>query len=371
MSKSQVIKILCFFISPILFLCFIEGVFRVTGINENYRRMSPSILIEEDLEFLHRVRSNLDFEIPYYLTLEEIGVRKIPLQGVRVVTNSFGLRERSDLPFKKPSNELRIFCAGDSVTFGWGSHYEDTYPQLLEQLLKEATSKQINAINVGQPGFSSYQLFLYYHKFLSTFEPDIVVVAIGHNDHHLGIQGYTSAKQKVLSHTEGIGRLKMRLRRFDTFLLFDRVISRIIGKVKSMFIKNIADEYTQPGSIDEYRNTLELLIRAIHESGAYCILMTEPRVSHEPITDTYNETLMNVARTMNVPMIDLVPIFDAEMDKLVNLGEERKPPNAIFWDDIHPTPAGNKLMAQAVTDLIIRNKIIEKITEVKDWVRSD
>ncbi len=56
--------------------------------------------------------------------------------GVPVRINNLGFRDRRDYDLAKPPGTFRILVLGDSVTFGHGSHFETTYPYLLEQRLK-------------------------------------------------------------------------------------------------------------------------------------------------------------------------------------------------------------------------------------------
>ena len=56
------------------------------------------------------------------------------LRVFNVSTNSIGLRGPE---LEDPKPEIRIACVGDSVTFGWGVSYEESYPARLERLLIE------------------------------------------------------------------------------------------------------------------------------------------------------------------------------------------------------------------------------------------
>jgi hypothetical protein len=50
-------------------------------------------------------------------------------------TNSFGLRD-VEFSLAKPEGTLRIVCLGDSVTYGAGVPFDETYEQQLERALK-------------------------------------------------------------------------------------------------------------------------------------------------------------------------------------------------------------------------------------------
>ena len=54
-------------------------------------------------------------------------------QGVRIKTNSYGLRGQ-EFERTKPEGRKRILILGDSVVLGWGVEYEDTFPCLLHNM---------------------------------------------------------------------------------------------------------------------------------------------------------------------------------------------------------------------------------------------
>ena len=97
--------------------------------------------------------------------------------------NNLGFRDRQDYDLAKPPGTFRILVLGDSVTFGHGSHFETTYPYLLEQRLKEwrpATNWQV--WNLGVPGYNTRQELRYLQEVGATFRPDLVIVGFYPND---------------------------------------------------------------------------------------------------------------------------------------------------------------------------------------------
>jgi len=346
-----------FFIIVLLFPCVVllvlEIFFRLAGVNEDFRHNNPSSLIRDDYIYLFRVRSHLNFNVPRFANLDQRHVEKglSKIEGFyRVVTDAEGFREEHEVPREKEIDEFRIICLGDSVTFGWGSDNDKTYPALLEQKLDSAPQQRIRVVNSGQPGFNSYQCYLYCKDFLKEYAADLVIVACGHNDHHLGISGYRTAREKVLLNTRGTGLLKLKCRRSDTFLLLERLMSKLTGKIALWLGKDIVRDMVQPGSVLEYSEHLALLIEEIRSHGGQCLLLTEPRTSRDPVTDSYNHALLELGKRVAVPVIDVVPLFDRVMNELAKSGQKITPPNALFWDDVHPTPRGNEMIATAIAE---------------------
>lgn len=71
----------------------------------------------------------------------------------------------------------RIIFLGDSNTFGWGVSTESSFVEVVESLLPD-----VYAINLGVPGYTSYQGRVSFDKFVPIIKPDLIVVAFNFND---------------------------------------------------------------------------------------------------------------------------------------------------------------------------------------------
>ncbi|HXE71679.1 MAG TPA: GDSL-type esterase/lipase family protein, partial [Candidatus Nitrosotenuis sp.] len=101
--------------------------------------------------------------------------------GVRVQTNSLGLRGPEVAP-RRPG-ELRILCLGDSVTFGAHTSYEDSYPSLLQERLRQVCGpRPVTVINAGIPGYNAYLGARLLEEIGPVCQPDLVLVAFFGND---------------------------------------------------------------------------------------------------------------------------------------------------------------------------------------------
>jgi|GEM_PF-1669318 len=97
-----------------------------------------------------------------------------------VEINSFGFRGR-EFSIEK-SDTFRIVCMGNSCTFGNEVKLSETYPYLLEKRLKQRLGDEVQVINAGIPGYSSYQGKILWEEKIAVLQPDIVVVSYGFND---------------------------------------------------------------------------------------------------------------------------------------------------------------------------------------------
>jgi len=103
--------------------------------------------------------------------------------GVRVETNSLGLRDSREYRLEKPRGTFRILVLGDSVTFGHGSVYEHTYPYLAEQLLKQwRPDVRWEVWNAAEPGYNTGQELAQLYEVGPAYNPDLVIVGFYGND---------------------------------------------------------------------------------------------------------------------------------------------------------------------------------------------
>ncbi|MDG1984744.1 MAG: GDSL-type esterase/lipase family protein [Planctomycetota bacterium] len=107
---------------------------------------------------------------------------------------------RGQLPDRELDGEggLRVVCLGDSFTFGWGVEDGETYPVQLEanlkNLLAARTASQVapsgprrsardaEVLNVGLPGYNTWQEHRLYEKLVRPMAPDVVVLGWYLND---------------------------------------------------------------------------------------------------------------------------------------------------------------------------------------------
>jgi hypothetical protein len=103
--------------------------------------------------------------------------------GVVLRTNNLGFRDSRDYPLEKNPRVFRILILGDSVTFGYGSIYEHTYPYLLESKLKSWKSNvEWQVWNLGVPGYNTSHELAYFNEVGPSYQPDLVVVGFYPND---------------------------------------------------------------------------------------------------------------------------------------------------------------------------------------------
>lgn len=79
---------------------------------------------------------------------------------------------------------LRILCIGDSFTYGWGAEKNNNYPSQLKNMLTANNPGQsFQIINAGAFGVSSSIIANNISWYLHKYNPDVVIVLAGANDH--------------------------------------------------------------------------------------------------------------------------------------------------------------------------------------------
>ena len=106
--------------------------------------------------------------------------------GIVYETNSFGLRD-VEFSLAKPDGRLRIVCLGDSVTYGAGVSFEETYERQLEKILN-ARRVDAKVINAGIGSQCAWHGLERLEKDVIRFNPDMVAICFGLNDGALSSQ---------------------------------------------------------------------------------------------------------------------------------------------------------------------------------------
>jgi len=291
--------------------------------------------------------------------------------GVLGEVNDLGYRGTA-YPPRKPAGVTRIVCIGDSVTFGT----EYAYPAFLEEgLRKEMPEEAWEIINAGVPGYTSFQggriltsVYLYY-------EPDIVTINFGWNEHWLS-GGYADKDQKLPT-----GSLAAMQNTLKPLRIYQALTKIIVG----VNVANAEGTGSSSGSnaarpvrvsLDDYRENLISIIRNARENGARPILLTSPSGLHrgfvpqyivalgfmeseakERPDDTlarlkdlhasYNDIVREVAIEQEVVLLDIESVYRAYIafggGPLFDKPEK---------DIIHPNREGYEIIAMEILELV-------------------
>jgi len=255
-------------IISLLFACFLLGSLEVLSwwIFPSEDRMGEILsILKQDSVLFWRQRPNLN----------------VIFQKVTVKTNSLGLRNKKVAP-RKAANVYRIVCLGASPTFGWGVNSHDTYPYKLRRLLaeKHGQQRQIEVINAGEIGYTSYQGLLFLKKEILNLSPDLITISYVLND----VDKYRFYRSDGRSDKElsPKNKILVTLENLLDKSNFFRRLKRIIVYNKGMAVKYFGEIndgiYSEARRVspEDYKMNLEAIIETAVQNNVKIVLVKMP-----------------------------------------------------------------------------------------------
>jgi len=250
------------------------------------------------------------------------------LYGVEVKINSKGLREY-EYSYETPPHVYKILVLGDSITFGWGVPFGDTYAKLLEKKLNE--SKDGAVYQVINSGVGNYQIkdevsFLKQEGL--KYNPDMVILgyfiddaAINRKIRFFNLKRYSYLYAFLLSHWNALHTNFVPRRAYYYYSKLYANNSETLNNLKS----NIAELKSIVGA----RNTplLVILIPDIHALKNY------------PFKGIHKLVANEFGSRNNIRVLDLLPFFDMDVA-----------PQS-YWvsrEDPHHNSKAHKIIAAAI-----------------------
>jgi len=284
--------------------------------------------------------------------------------------NPQGWRDR---PFG-PKSGTRIAAVGDSATFGWDVNAEDSYPKVLERLLREQ-GRDVEVLNLGIPGYSSHQGVLMMPD-IWKINPDILIVAWGRNDeldsNHSPTEygrGRTDAEIMPGDHIVGPPppTFAQRLRETGLFKAGEHLFFRYIrNKPPATGGTEPVDHAKHRVTVEQYRDNLRAIIRQAREHHAKVVL-----VNVGCFFEKYRLAMIEVAREQNVAALNTFPLLFSKVGEIKTaprfaacrkqllqwLGEKTLDSSSAGWlwfstDFGHPNACGHLVIAEALAPLV-------------------
>jgi hypothetical protein len=332
----------------------LQGFYRIANGAWLPQRVSPP-LYAADAHRCYGLRPNLAFR---HATNEF---------AVDIFTNAQGFRtdrRRRDTDITKRPGIQRVLFLGPSFAFGWGSDHEDSFVGIVEAELQQL-SPQLEVINAGVPAQPSEQQACWLRDVGFAYEPDIVVQTVyGHpGDLAVGCPSeiscpvvqdgrlYTRAptfRLRVIAGAKNSGIV------FYGWYFYNLVLAadRMHGTGKELYSESSAD----PGSVHEVVAqylAYSDFTRHVTGTGTRVVILYIPlsyvvhaedrrRWSHIAPPDAEAEALAE----------ELTGLLDPSRVTYINatptLADAGRRDRMYFWLDIHLTPAGNRIVADAL-----------------------
>lgn len=321
----------------------------------------------------------------------------VPVRGSIGVTNSQGFRDR-ERTFARASGAPRVLALGDSLTWGAGVSYDETFTALLEGSL-QATVPGAEVINVGVPGWGPHEEFHLLKVYGITLQPTVVLLNffVGNDIHNERWEDTNLARILVVAgqsyyvHSNG-NRVHDTLGPDRWFLYHDlnyliKVGASRIRRAgepreggtpagetaplvsKAHYVKAIRErddiylKAESPLFEEHWKRTLATLaelrdyLRARNVSLVLVLIPDHVQLDRElqreflsvigAAPDRYDfekpqKLLRAWCATNGVRLLDLLPVFQADAD----------PRRLYFTNDYHLTAAGHQLTAGAIAPVL-------------------
>lgn len=325
------LRVIVLFLSLFLFVIFLtltEFIFRLSGINEEYRKTAKDITFdlasEPDYHRFFKMRKNLDIESKF---------------GYRLKTNSLGMRS-PEVSVSPPKNGWRAICVGDSVTFGWGVRAEESFPQLLQQKLqKRYPNHEIQVLNAGMPAYSSYQGLVYCNRELIKLKPNLIVFCFGHND---TFKTPSTDKERVAQNKKLLNRINIFLSKLEIVTFFKRMVLYPKGNENTELKPFLSAK--PRNNVQEFTHNLLEVVELCRQTHIDLIFMTQgTRGKQSPERASYNDAIRQATYDNDVVLIDVDPILTETTH---------------FVDVAHPNPTGHGIIADLLYQTIMEKQLV-------------
>ncbi|MBI1257932.1 MAG: hypothetical protein GC204_10710 [Chloroflexi bacterium] len=149
------------------------------------------LLLELGLRFYFGQFGTRSEQNAYLLSREEIDQRQTDTIALPYLEyglsptypghNALGYRG-DDIQVPKPDGVYRIVVLGDSSVYGTFSPYDQTYPYDLQKVLREEGYPNVEVVNGGVLGYTSWNITADLAFRIPVLQPDLVIVYEGGND---------------------------------------------------------------------------------------------------------------------------------------------------------------------------------------------
>jgi lysophospholipase L1-like esterase len=253
-----------------------------------------------------------------------------------------------DFSATKASETIRVLCIGDSRTFGWGLSEKETYPAILQQLLRERIGTRVEVINAGVNGWTFPQMTTFLRDYAVKWQPDMVILGDGNLWTQFSEKNDPTFARKFAWRV----RLKNALRRFALYHFVVEVqLRKIYEPYRSKFIPvNPAQDrmFRQQQQRDPaafFRESIENFCLIARSNSVYPVLLYLP--PEESLHTTNNQFAMvlqakrDVARQLSVPLLDPTPELAASAKPLYLEG-----------DPVHLNVTGNEIIGRRLFEVV-------------------
>lgn len=267
------------------------------------------------------------------------------------------------------SGATKIYCVGDSFTYGQGVDPSEAWPQVLATMLRDAGEQDVTVQTLAEPGRSSSVAMLEVAKALKAGDARLVLVMTGWNANDGDFAAWAAANARAVpwSARADLWLARSRLYRVVKHALTYRSRTLVLDDVEVIPQTTGMALYDFRAYQEIARDNLGRIARMCHAAGVPCAFLTYPHqdlppnpytkteyyhalFGRTPITDAdylvqpprpgeiaIDAVIRDVAEREDIPLIDTQPAFLQATGGGLYLAD---------WH--HPTPKGHRVIAETV-----------------------
>ncbi|MDZ4772618.1 MAG: SGNH/GDSL hydrolase family protein [Planctomycetota bacterium] len=324
--------------------------------------------------------------------------------------NSMGFRGK-ETTWEKPPGVFRIVTTGGSSVYGQSESCDAAvWSQKLEDYLNAGGGgRKFEVVNVGVPGWSSFEMLINLELRALDLQPDLVIVYEAINDMRCALYTPGGEPQRDNTHwratwfTDRPSRIDELLAHSRTYLIWRRYMTDYVQARSDLFffgVKNFANNnddayvHTAAGKplpemgFTTYRRNLNNIISLVKQSGAQVLIVTQafPRWHLNDAKNSIPDQLTAFGRIQNIqrelanergiPLFECAEIVEkaienelyaerdrqkaskpelddaaaeAEARKIVGKGRRA----GLFFSEVHPNDSGSNLIGKLVSEYLL------------------
>lgn len=338
-SVSLRAKLLMASLSLVLFVVLLEIGLRFVG--EEYYVPGSFFHMGKDADFqqVFELDSNR-----FWRFRTNSATESIEYPGLKYETDELGMRYGGGKDPHRASSKL-IVALGNSCTFGWGVPFEETYVQQLEKILRRTRRCDVQVMNAGVPGYSSYQGKRFLEVDILRLRPDYVLLSFGWNDHWAAVNRTVDSEHQMLP------QWLLAIQNTASNLKLYRFIRYMIAPARNdttLAVAQVPGRRRVP-PVEFYQNLVEM-VELSRRHHATPILIALPIASEEEyfggvtygihqLHYSYQDIVRKAAHSTGAALVDLQEEFDAT-------------PQLFGKDPVHFKASGHYIVARQLAALI-------------------
>lgn len=280
-------------------------------------------------------------------------------QGIPVRINSRGLRG-PEMDLEKPPGTYRILNLGDSVVFGWGVAYEDTYGCRLQELLNQRYGSEpvtYEIINAGVPGWNMANILAYLEAEGLDYQPDLVLLNFTLVNDVYGGSAVEASGEPLLDwlrdHTYFWPFLSVQYHLLEVRLGRREAIPALNPPADTTAYFPTREDDPQWDVVWEPIQDMATLAGEHGSEFLLIVLPTAFQVQDSAYSDLPQQVLDRHGWKDGVEVLDLLPAF-RKVCQEAPPGESCGPEGRYLWAEMwmHPSALGHRLMAERILNVL-------------------